>query len=144
MAEFVSTVPAKEGDVGPALVVDEVTRGMFVRYAGASGDFNPIHWDRDYARAAGYPDVFAMGMFAAGLLGTYLTRWFGEGSVRRFHVRFVGQTWAGEGLVCHGEVVRVFREDGVEWAECRIAVDNAQGQAKILGSATCAVLPSHP
>ncbi|MEA2683700.1 MAG: hypothetical protein QOK05_2028 [Chloroflexota bacterium] len=144
MSDFVRAVATQVGDAGPALVVDEVSRAMFVRYAGASGDFNPLHWDRDYAQTAGYRDVFGMGMFAAGLLGTYLNQWFGAGSVRRLQVRFVEQTWAGERLVCRGIVKRVFQEDGLDWADCELGLDSAPGQPKIVGSATCAILPSNP
>ena len=74
------------GSEGPQFVVGPLTRTDFVRYAGASNDFNPLHHDDEYARAAGHPSVFAHGMFSAGLLASYLVAWFGPDSVRAFSV----------------------------------------------------------
>jgi acyl dehydratase len=117
---------------------------MFVRYAGASGDFNPIHWDREFARSAGYDDVFGMGMFAAGVVAGFLSEWLGRESVKRFRCRFVDQTWAGEQLICSGRVTEVVDEVDVEgrserWAECELRLHNQNGTTKVVGWATCAV-----
>jgi acyl dehydratase len=87
-----AVVPAVR-EVGP------ITRTDIVRFAGASGDFNPIHHDEEFARAAGYPTVFAMGMFTAGLLGDYVAGWLGFESIRRFKVRFVSPTWPADRLM---------------------------------------------
>src|ERR1700683_1884314 len=100
MPDFVPAATVRVGDTFQD-GVDEVTRAMFVRYAGASGDFNPIHWDREFARGAGYQDVFGMGMLTAGILAGFLSRWLGRESVRRVRFRFVDQVWAGERLVGH-------------------------------------------
>ena len=125
----------KIGDTGPEFVVDEVDRASFVRYAGASGDFNPIHWNESFAKSADYPGVFAQGMWTAGVLGTFLTSWVGEANVRRFRTRFVGQVWPGEKLVCSGTVTAV--ADGT--AEIELSVTNAEGEKKIAGDATVVV-----
>ena len=93
------------------LVVGPVTRTDFVRYQGASGDFNPIHHDEEYAKAAGFPSPFSVGMFQAGLLGTWATGWLGPANIRRFRVRFAEQVWPGDTLTCTGEVVAE-RDDG--------------------------------
>ena len=58
----------KVGDEIPKIVIKGVTRPDFVRYAGASGDFVPLHYDQTFVEAAGIPTVFAQGMFTAGLL----------------------------------------------------------------------------
>ncbi|RFC69426.1 MULTISPECIES: MaoC/PaaZ C-terminal domain-containing protein [Mesorhizobium] len=76
-----------------------LTRTDLVRYAGASGDFNPLHHDHDFATDAGLPDVMAHGMLTAGLLGTALTRWFGVGSLSRYSVRFRSPVWPADRLV---------------------------------------------
>jgi acyl dehydratase len=66
-----------------------VTRADLVRYAGASGDFNPIHWSDRTARAVGLPGVIAHGMYTMALAGRALEAWAGEqGAVREFGVRF--------------------------------------------------------
>lgn len=133
------TTDITEGMEGPEFVLDEVTRAHFVRYAGASGDFNPIHLDETYAEGAGYPGVFGQGMFTAGVLGRYVTDWFGAGSVRRFRVRFAGQVWPGEKLVCSGKVTKVYEEHAERRADAEVQVTNGEGEPKILGSATVAL-----
>lgn len=87
-----------ESDFGP------LTRSDFVRYAGAGGDFNPIHHDDEFARSAGMPSVFGMGMLHAGILGNRLARWVGPNSIRSFTVRFSGQVWPGDVLSFSGRV----------------------------------------
>jgi acyl dehydratase len=83
-----------------------------VRYAGASGDFNPIHIDEGYALSTGAPTVFAMGMLPAGYVGHALSDWFGGPQhLRRLKVRFTTRVWPGDEIVCSGRVVAV--EDGI-------------------------------
>lgn len=69
------------GDAGPELVVEDLEREDFVRYAGASGDFNPIHYDVPYAHEAGHPDVIAQGMLTAGFAAHLAADWFGLANV---------------------------------------------------------------
>lgn len=96
----------------PPVVFGPLTRTDLVRYAGASGDFNPLHHDLDFARRAGLHDVMAHGMLSAGMLGSALTRWFGPGSVRTFRARFLAPVWPGDVLTARcvsmtaGEPVR--------------------------------------
>ncbi len=67
----------------------QVTRLDLVRYAGASGDFNVIHWNERIARSVGLPDVIAHGMLTMALAGRFLTEWVGDpGAVAEFGVRF--------------------------------------------------------
>jgi acyl dehydratase len=103
--------------ISPGTELGEVVFGPLervdiVRYAGASGDFNPIHIDEGYARATGAPTVFAMGMLPAGFVGHALSDWFGgPHHLRRFKVRFTTRVWPGDAIVCSGRVVAV--EDGI-------------------------------
>ena len=76
----------KEGEAIPEVRVEKLTRTDFVRYAGASGDFNPIHHDQTFGEAAGNPTVFAMGMLNAGILSRVVTAFVGRPAVRRFRV----------------------------------------------------------
>jgi acyl dehydratase len=92
------------GDV----VFGPIRRVDIVRYAGASGDFNPIHTDEDYARGSGAPAVFAMGMLPAGYLAHAVSDWFGGPHyLRRFKVRFTTRVWPGDELVCAGRVTAI-------------------------------------
>ena len=117
-------------------MIEKVDRGMFIRDAGASGDFNPIHWNEDFAKSAGYPGVFAQGMFTAGVLGTFVTDWLGEDKVRKFRTRFVGQVWPGETVICEGTVTNVYDEGAEKRADIDLLVTNEKGDKKIDGSAT--------
>lgn len=93
------------------IVFPPLTRTDLVRYAGASGDFNPLHHDHAFARQAGLPDVMAHGMLSAGLLASALTTWFGAGSVLRYAVRFKSPVWPGDSLVATCESL-LTRQDG--------------------------------
>src|SRR5262245_43063108 len=84
-----------EGDEAP-VVTHELTRTDLVMYAGASGDFNPMHHDEVKAKEAGLPSVFGHGMFSMGLLGRAITDWIGIGNLKQFTVRFTQQTWPVE------------------------------------------------
>ncbi|WP_330255062.1 MaoC/PaaZ C-terminal domain-containing protein [Nocardia sp. NBC_00565] len=82
-----------------------LTRQMFVRYSGASGDLNPMHYDDTMATAAGFPSVFSQGMHQGALLATFATDWLGAANLRRFGIRFREQVWPGDTLTCTGTVV---------------------------------------
>ncbi|KEI45250.1 MaoC family dehydratase [Saccharopolyspora rectivirgula] len=76
------------GDELPGLEIT-VTRADLVRYAGASGDFNPIHWNERFAKEVGLPDVIAHGMLTMALAGQVVTKWTGDpGALLRYGVRF--------------------------------------------------------
>ena len=104
-----------------------LTRTDIVRFAGAGGDFNPLHHDEEYARAAGFPTVFAMGQMQAGMLSRLATDWLGLGRVRSYKVRFRAKVWPGDVLILRGREVgrdggtvrcelEAVREDGGEVA----------------------------
>jgi acyl dehydratase len=113
-----------------------VTRTDLVRYAGASGDFNPIHHDEGFARRAGLPSVMAHGMLSAGLLASFVTRWFGPGSVRRYKVRFRDRVWPGDVLEAKGSVVREFATaSGERRAELALELVRQDGAVVVSGSA---------
>jgi acyl dehydratase len=123
------------GDALPQTTVGPLSRTDFVRYAGAAGDFNPIHHDEPFARAAGLPGVFGMGLLHAGILGVHLARWVGPEQLRRFQVRFVGQVWPGDVLTFRGEVEQV--ADGT--AHLALTVTREDGEPVMRASATAAV-----
>ena len=94
------------------VVFGPLERVDLVRYAGASGDFNPIHTDEGYARRTGAPTVFAMGMLPAGYLAHAVSDWFGgPQNLRRFKVRFTTRVWPGDEIVCRARVVSI--ENGI-------------------------------
>lgn len=126
------------GDAAPVLT-HTLTRGDLVEYAGASGDFNPMHTDEVAAKEAGMPSVFGHGMFSAGLLATAMTNWSGPGSVMRYKVRFVKQTWPGERFETRIAVTGKRKDDAGGLLDVECSLSNEQGQVKVSGEATLAV-----
>jgi peroxisomal enoyl-CoA hydratase 2 len=129
------------GDEAPPLVVDDLSRTHFVRYAGASGDFNPMHHDDTIATSVGNPSVFGHGMLTAGLMARVLKDWFGPDALRRYQVRFSKQVWPGETLTCTARVtgLRDSEEGGIGLVDVECQVVNQDGEVKLTGTATAAV-----
>ena len=117
-----------------------LTRTHFVRYQGASGDFNPIHHDEEFARSAGFPTVFSVGMLQAGILASYVTDWLGPANVRRFAVQFREQVWPGDHLRCSAEVTKRYEHDGERRVDLALTCERVEsGGAAIKGEATFVV-----
>ena len=134
MAARLSYDGVEVGDEAPSLD-HKLTRMDLVRYAGASGDFNPMHTDEVAAHAAGLPSVFGHGMFTMGLLGTALTNYAGIGNLASYRVRFTKQTWPDEVLTTR-IVVSAKRQVGDRrLIDLDCSVTNADGQVKVEGSA---------
>jgi acyl dehydratase len=127
------------GDEAPVLS-HKLTRTDLVKYAGASGDFNPMHHDEVAAQAAGQPSVFGHGMFSMGLLGTALTDYVGVGNVTRYQVRFARQTWPDEVLSSKIVITAKREEGGQSLVDLAVTLSNGDGEDKLVGEAT-AVLP---
>lgn len=126
------------GDEGPVLA-HELTRTDLVRYAGASGDFNPMHHDEIQAQAAGLPSVFGHGMYSMGLLATAITNYVGLGTLRAYQVRFVKQTWPGETFRTRVAVAGKRIEEGEHLVDLDCSLANGKGEVKVQGTATVAL-----
>jgi acyl dehydratase len=129
-----------EGDEAP-VVSHELTRTDLVMYAGASGDFNPMHHDEVKAKEAGLPSVFGHGMFSMGLLGRAITDYVGVGNLKKFKVRFTKQTWPGEVLTSKIVVTGKRKDDGESIVDLDVQLSNEAGEVKVAGEASAA-LPS--
>jgi acyl dehydratase len=126
------------GNVREQVLVEGLTRTQIVMYAGASGDFNPIHHDETFATgAAGYPSVFAHGMLTMGMTARLLTDWIGDGVLTDYGVRFVRQVWPGDTLTARGTVTAVGADGSVE---LDVVTRNQKGEPVVTGHAR-AVLP---
>ena len=123
------------GATGPT-VQHTLSRTDFVRYAGASGDYNPMHHDEVKAQGAGMPSVFGHGMLSMALLGRAVTDWVGMEAVRGYRVRFVRQTWPDDTLTSHVVVTEVRDEDGQRLAELECQLRNQDDEPVVAGSAT--------
>jgi acyl dehydratase len=131
----------KEGDELPSFTVENLTRTDFVKYAGSSGDFNPIHHDQTFAEASGNPTVFAMGMMNAGILSRLVTDYTGIENLRKYRVRFATRVWPGDSVTCKGKVIKKAVENGERIIEGEITAFNQKGEVAIQGSFRAA-LPS--
>ena len=121
--------PARTHDrrVGP------ITRTQIVRFAGAGGDFNPMHHDEPFARSAGQPTVFAMGQLSAALLARHATEWLGARRLRSLSVRFTAKVWPGDELDLHGEVAEELVVDGESRWRCALTATRADGEVVARG-----------
>ena len=122
----------------PPRTFDPLTRTDFVRYQGASGDFNPIHHDEAFARAAGFETVFSVGMLQAGLLATYCTDLLGPANVRRFRVQFREQVWPDDRLIATARVTKVYEADEEPRIDLDLTMTRDGGGVAIIGTATFA------
>lgn len=120
---------------------ENISRSHFVRYAGASGDFNPMHHDDTIATSVGYPSVFGHGMFTAGLLSHYATDWFGIGNLRTFGTNFKGQLYPGRTLTLTAKVTKKYKEGDANLIDAELSVVDDQGTVIVTGKTTAA-LPS--
>ncbi len=124
----------KVGDEIPALTTEPITETQLVRYAGASGDFNPIHTVHHVAEQAGLGGVIAHGMLVMGLVGRAISDWVGVAPLRRFGVRFVSVTRPGQIITVTGKVVEKVEVDGEFWARCEVSAADQHGEEKVRGS----------
>ena len=123
-----------EGDEAPA-VSHELTRTDLVIYAGASGDFNPMHTDEVKAKESGLPSVFGHGMLSMGILGRALTDWAGVGNLKEFKGRFTKQTWPGETLTTQIVVTGKNQGEDGKLITLDLSLRNQDGLVKLSGTA---------
>jgi acyl dehydratase len=132
----------KVGDTHSEQVVDNLTRTQIVQYAGASGDYNPIHTDEVYTtKIAGYPSVFAHGMLTMGMTGKMLTNYVGDGRLSTFGVRFTKQVWPGDSLTATATVEAIREEDGKHFVDLRLSTVNQNGEEVLSGTASARIDP---
>jgi acyl dehydratase len=124
------------GDEAPPLVVEDLSRTHFVRYAGASGDFNPMHHDDTIATKVGNPSVFGHGMLTAGLMARVVKDWFGPEALRRFQVRFSKQVWPGDTITFSAAVTGKRDEGGEHFVDLETKATNQDGVDVLTGTAT--------
>jgi acyl dehydratase len=131
------------GETRSQVVAENLTRTQIVMYAGASGDYNPIHTDEVYVtESAGYRTVFAHGMLSMGATGKVLTDWVGNGRLAKYGVRFVNQVWPGDTLTATATVTAVgVNSDGQPTAEFSVRTVNQDGKDVVVGTATARLEP---
>jgi acyl dehydratase len=129
----------KEGMEIPALVKHPSTRQL-VRYAGVSGDFYEIHYDKDFAISTGLDGVILHGALKQAFLGQLMTDWIGEhGTLRKLGAQYRGMDRPGDTLLCKGKVTKKYVKDGEHLVDCEVWVENQKGEKFTPGLATAAL-----
>ena len=125
-----------------APLVKQPTPRQLVMWAGASGDYNPIHYDRDFAQSRGLPSVIVQGQLVGSFLGQLITDWAGEhGMLKSLGCSYRGMNYPGEAVTCKGKVTKKYIDNGKHYVECNIWAENAKGEKTVSGRATV-ILPS--
>jgi len=124
------------GDTYTECLVEDLKRTQIVQYAGASGDYNPLHTDEVFTvEVAKYPSVFAHGMLTMGMTGRMLSNYVGDGRLTKYGVRFTSQVWPGDTLNSTATVESV--EDGV--VNLNVVTTNQDGASVLSGYAQARV-----
>ena len=117
------------------LVIPELTRTQIVQFAGASGDYSPLHTDEPHAVAAGYRGVMAHGMLAMAATERVLADWVGRDRLVRFGARFVRPVWPGDSLHAAATVRAVRDELEARYVDLDVITTNQDGATVLSGSA---------
>jgi acyl dehydratase len=123
----------------PQLVTAPVTHLQLVRYAGASGDFNPLHTDPQVGESIGTGGIIAHGMLIMGFVGRMLSDYFGPQPLRKFGVRFKGMTHLNDVITCSGTITRTYEEDGQGYIAGKVQAQDQNGEVKVSGTFTAAL-----
>ncbi len=130
------------GDTHEAEICRNLSRTQIVQYAGASGDYNPLHSDEIFTtQIAGYPSVFAHGMLTMGMTGKMLTNWVGDGRLKSYGVRFTSQVFPGATLTAKATVTGLREENGEHIADLEVSTVDEEGTEVVKGSATARLDP---
>jgi hypothetical protein len=125
----------KEGDCAIGRQIGPIELQNIVRYAGASGDFNPIHFDQDFARSLGFPNVFVMGMLPGAILGEFARDWLSPLRINYIKFRFTDKIWPHELLILGGEVKKV-ESGSIPFVEAHLWMKAPDGSIKITANCT--------
>ncbi len=130
----------KVGDTYSECLVEDLKRTQLVQYAGASGDYNPLHTDEIFTtQVAKYPSVFAHGMLTMGMTGRMLTNYVGDGRLTKFGVRFTNQVWPGDTLNSTATVSGLETEGDTTIVNLDVETTNADGKVVMSGYAAARV-----
>jgi acyl dehydratase len=127
------------GDEIPKLVTAPVTHLQLVRYAGASGDFNPLHTDPKIGEMIGVGGIIAHGMLVMGFVGQMLSDYVGPQALRKFGVRFKGMTHLNDEITCTGTITEKYEENGEGRIAGKVQAADQHGDVKVTGTFVAAL-----
>ncbi len=131
------------GESIPSLVKDPMTHLRLVRYAGASGDFNPLHTDPKVGQEIGTDGIIAHGMLIMGFVGQLLSDYVGPKALRKFNVRFKGMTRLDDVITCSGTITKKYELAGETRIVGKVQAADQNGDIKVSGTFEAA-LPTRP
>jgi len=136
MADQIHWDDVTEGMEVPALVKHPTTQQL-VKYAGASGDYYQIHYDKDFAKNNELEGVILHGALKNAFLGHLMTDWMGpEGTLKKLACQYRGMDVPGNPIAAKGVVTRKYQEGSNYLVDCEIWLENQDGQKTTPGSAT--------
>jgi acyl dehydratase len=127
------------GDAVPKLVKPSLTHIQLVRYAGASGDFNPLHTDPKFGEMVGTGGIISHGMLIMGFVGQMLSDYVGPTALRKFGVRFKGMTRLDDVITCTGTITEKYEVDGVGFIAGKALAADQNGDVKVSGTFVAAL-----
>lgn len=127
------------GDTIPKLITSPVTHLQLVRYAGASGDFNPLHTDPKIGEMIGTGGIIAHGMLIMGFVGRLLSDYVGPAALRKFGVRFRGMTHLDDVITCTGTITEKYEADGEARIAGKVQAEDQNGDVKVTGTFVAAL-----
>ncbi len=127
------------GDEIPLLVKAPVTHLQLVRYAGASGDFNPLHTDPHIGETIGTGGIIAHGMLIMGFVGQLLSNYLGPEALRSFGTRFKGMTRLNDVITCSGSITKKYEENGEARVAGKVQAIDQNGDVKLTGTFVAAL-----
>ena len=127
------------GDIIPKLVKLPVSHLQLVRYAGASGDFNPLHTDPKIGELIGVGGIIAHGMLIMGFVGQLLSDYVGPTTLRKFDVRFKGMTRLGDVITCTGTITEKYETDVEARIAGKVQATDQNGEVKVAGTFVAAL-----
>jgi len=133
MLHYVDFNGLEVGDSLPSLTKDPITKVQLVRYAGASGDFNPLHTDDSVAQKGGLTGVIAQGILIMGFMGQAISGWVKTRDLKRFKVRFMGMTYPGDVITVKAVVKEKKESDEELFVICDTLAEDQNGKTKVSG-----------
>src|SRR6266404_7282608 len=127
------------GDEIPKLVKPSLSHLQLVRYAGASGDFNPLHTDPKFGEMMGTGGIIAHGMLIMGFVGQMLSDYVGPAALRKFGVRFKGMTRIDDEITCTGRITEKYEADGEARIAGKVQAADQNGDVKVTGTFVAAL-----
>lgn len=139
MVEQIYWENVTEGQELPSIKKIPTTKQL-VKFAGASGEFSQIHYDKDFAQKSGLPGVIVHGWLTFSIVGQVITNWMGlKGKLKKIGMSYRGMLFPGEEITCRASVTKKYTQDHEHLIDLEIWAENPKGEKKTMGNAVVAL-----